>query len=80
MIEEIEFHEDEPSDGPYCEHCGEALDYEECDRCHGEGWLDWDTLGEEDPLWYRPGDTERCEECHGKGGFWWCRNRACEKI
>lgn len=72
----IEVYEDEPG-GPYCEHCGEELDREECDQCGGEGYFDWETLQDEDPLWYQPGDTERCEQCSGKGHWWLCRNRAC---
>lgn len=72
----IETYEDDPG-GPYCEHCGEELDREECDQCGGEGYFDGERLMEEDPLWYQPGDTERCEQCSGKGGWRLCRNRAC---
>lgn len=72
----IEHYEDEPS-GPVCSHCGQDLDWEDCDLCGGEGYFDWEDLQFEDPLWYQPGDTERCEQCSGKGGWWWCANREC---
>lgn len=73
----IETYEDAP-DGPYCPHCGQELEYERCDAIGCEdGWIDSDTLMEEDPLWYGPDDTERCDQCDGKGGWWWCTNREC---
>jgi len=73
----IETWEDEPSTGPYCEHCGWELERELCEQCDGEGWLDSDRLMEEDPLWYSEGDTKLCEECRGEGGWWICENTAC---
>lgn len=60
-----------------CKHCGQELDYEECDYCGGEGFIDGERLQEEDPLWYDADDTERCEQCSGKGGWHFCTNRDC---
>ena len=72
----VETYEDEPS-GPFCPDCGADLDWEECDQCGGDGYLDWERLQEEDPLWFQPGDTEPCTECDGKGGWWLCGNGQC---
>jgi hypothetical protein len=72
MVPEEEF-------GPYCEHCGEELDWEECDQCGGDGEFDWEDLQFEDPLWYQPGDTEECAQCRGEGGWWWCLNKQCKE-
>lgn len=58
-------------DNVYCE-CGQVCDWEDCDKCGGEGFHE---LYEEDPLWYSPGDTEPCDQCDGKGGWWLCLNR-----
>lgn len=63
---------------PVCTVCGYDLDWEECGECQGDGFLDWETLQFEDPLWYSPGDTEVCHNCNGKGGWrfcWLCTNR-----
>lgn len=69
----IECFDDEPV-GPCCPVCGCEMEREECSACDGVGDLDWETLQDEDPLWYQPGDTERCSECSGKGGWWYCPN------
>jgi hypothetical protein len=60
-----------------CTHCGQELDYEECDQCGGDGYFDDEWLMEEDPLWYQPGDTEACTQCGGEGGWHYCSNREC---
>lgn len=66
---------DEPDlGGPYCELCGAELERVECDQCGGDGEFDWETLQDEDPLWYQPGDTEACTQCDGKGRWWACPN------
>lgn len=72
-LEPIEEYDTEP----LCEHCGQELEYIECDQCGGEGYFDWETLQFDDPLWYDPDDTERCGQCDGKGGWHWCTNQAC---
>lgn len=61
----------------FCEHCGDALDWEDCDACGGEGEFDWETLQDEDPLWYQPGDTEPCHQCNSAGGWLYCPNPRC---
>lgn len=63
--------ESEPA-GPYCNVCGSELEHERCDACDGDGFFDYETLQEVDPLWYQPGDTETCETCGGDGGWWIC--------
>lgn len=59
---------------PCCTICGGMLDWIDCYDCGGEGYLDWQTLQEEDPLWYDMDDIVRCIECHGRGGWWECLN------
>lgn len=59
--------------GPYCEHCGQELDWEDCGQCE-DGQIDAYEL---DPMWYDPGDTEDCTMCGGKGGWHSCSNQAC---
>jgi DnaJ-class molecular chaperone len=65
---------DQYEGGPYCKHCEQELDWEDCDACGGEGEYD---AYEEDPLWFDPGDTEPCQQCGGAGGWYYCANRDC---
>jgi len=55
--------------GPLCPSCGCDLEWEECGRCGGEGWID---VYDDDPLWYDPGDMSPCLQCGGHGGWWVC--------
>lgn len=55
-----------------CPECDWELEWEDCDMCGGEGEFDWETLQDEDPLWYQPGDTEPCSQCSGAGGWYSC--------
>jgi len=55
-----------------CPRCGNVREWEDCSACDGDGFLDWETLQFEDPVWFQPGDTEECSECGGKGGWWSC--------
>lgn len=57
-----------------CPICGAEMAWIECFECGGEGEFDWETLQDEDPLWYGPDDTEQCNACSGKGGWWECFN------
>lgn len=61
-------------DRQFCPVCGCELEWDGCEVCDGYGFLDWEDLQEDDPLWYQPGDTERCEACRGKGGWLACPN------
>lgn len=61
----------------YCKHCSEPMEWIECDSCGGEGYFDWETLQDEDPLWYDEDDTEDCSDCRGNGGWWHCFNEQC---
>jgi hypothetical protein len=61
----------------YCKHCGQPMDWIECDACGGEGFFDGERLMEEDPLWYDEDDTEGCSDCTGDGGWWHCFNETC---
>src|SRR5262245_30853557 len=70
----IEVYEDEPS-GPYCQHCGQELDYEECDQCE-DGFSDHD-CGEDTCCCLDPEPNVRCEQCGGKGFWFFCTNPAC---
>jgi hypothetical protein len=78
IYEPTEEYGDEPALS-LCKHCGRELEWIECDQCGGEGYFDWETLQDEDPLWYGPDDTERCEQCRGDGGWWWCDNQECPR-
>lgn len=60
-------------EAPCCEHCGDALDWEDCGQCE-DGEFD---VYELDPLWYQPGDTEQCTQCGGAGGWHYCPNPRC---
>jgi DnaJ-class molecular chaperone len=72
----IERYEDnEPFE--YCKHCGQPMDWIECDQCGGEGFFDSERLTEEDPQWYDEDDTEDCSDCNGNGGWWHCFNAQC---
>lgn len=75
----IETWEDEPSGVTLCPACDWEMIWTDCDLCGGEGYFDWETLQEQDPLWYQPDDTERCEQCSGRGGWWWCDNPDCPR-
>ena len=52
-----------------CPICGTPMDWEDCDICGGEGYVD---VYESDPLWYEPSDVEMCEQCSGFGGWYVC--------
>jgi hypothetical protein len=54
-----------------CSKCGSDPDWVDCWKCGGQCEFD---LYEEDPLYYRPGDTELCDECDGAGGWDICRH------
>jgi len=62
----------------YCTHCGDLMDWIECDSCGGEGYFDGERLMEEDPLWYDEDSTEDCSDCNGNGGWWHCFNTQCK--
>jgi hypothetical protein len=57
--------------GPYCPVCGAAMDWEDCDRCGGDGY-DGHDCGEDVCCCLEPEDNEPCEQCDGKGGWWSC--------
>jgi hypothetical protein len=71
----IETWEDEPSHGPYCEHCGSEMSWERCDQCE-DGYSDHD-CGEDCCCCLVPEPNVRCGQCGGKSGWWWCWNSAC---
>ena len=71
---------DDEDHATYCEHCGDEMDWEDCDQCGGEGEFGWETLQFEDPLWYSEDDIEMCEQCEGMGGWWLCRNTTCVPV
>jgi hypothetical protein len=66
--------DDDAEPAPLCAICQSEKEWIECFECGGEGEFDWETLQDEDPLWYGPDDTERCSACNGKGGWWECLN------
>jgi hypothetical protein len=60
---------DTPADPDICPTCGTQMDWEDCDVCGGEGYIDAYDL---DPLWYDLSDVEMCNQCYGLGGWWTC--------
>jgi len=72
----IETWEDDPSTGPYCEHCGWELERELCEQCDGSGYDDHD-CGEDCCCCLDPEENEPCDLCRGEGGWWTCENTAC---
>jgi hypothetical protein len=59
--------------GPCCDVCGAEMDWEDCDRCGGEG-LDGHDCGEDACCCLYPEDNETCDQCEGRGGWWYCYN------
>ena len=56
-----------------CPKCGhDKIHYRSCTNfsCN-DGYID---LYDEDPLWYRKGETKKCPECKGTGVEIWCPN------
>lgn len=70
----IETYEDEPSD-PYCEHCGQDLDWEDCGQC--EDGYSYHDCGEDCCCCLYPEPNVVCDQCDGNGGWWLCTNRGC---
>ena len=69
-----------PYDDPYyggavcCLLCHEELDWEPCNSCAGDGYIDG---YEDDPINYDPGEDVPCHLCNGEGGQHWGMNREC---
>jgi len=52
-----------------CPFCGNKwVHFRGCTDCN-DGYID---LYNEDPLWFRPGQTEKCHKCSGTGVEIWC--------
>lgn len=55
-----------------CLICGCSLEWEDCEYCAGEGWID---EYDDDPINYAPGEEFfQCEMCGGSGGWLECPN------
>lgn len=58
-----------------CLSCGSEMEFEQCDRCNGEGWED---VTEDDPSFMHNDAVKQCGSCYGKCGEWWCPNHQCK--
>ena len=73
---------DHPNDGReydcQCARCGSSLDFERCERCDDDGFVDHD-CGEDCCACLYPEPNVVCDECYGRGhfprclsGYKWC--------
>lgn len=64
-----------PSDGkdyePSCARCGSSVDWQECEECGGDGYVDHG-CGEDFCCCQYPEDNVPCGCCFANGGRWWC--------
>lgn len=54
--------------------CGSCMEWEDCDRCGGEGFCEYQDTPE---CWGEDCPSEvnhlvDCPECGGASGWWWC--------
>lgn len=54
---------------PSCPRCGSSADFEMCDQCGGDGWVE---SPDEDSWAFLEDELEECGYCLGKGGWWQC--------
>ncbi len=57
--------------GAICSECGNGREWIDCWMCGGAGYIE---SYEDDPMWYRPGQTDDCEVCDGAGGWYYCHS------
>lgn len=66
---------DHPHDGkdyePCCARCGSSVDWQDCEECGGEGYVDHD-CGEDCCACLNPEDNVPCDCCRGNTGWYRC--------
>lgn len=59
----------------YCPHCGQDLEWMDCDQC--EDGMSFHDCGEDCCACLYPENNVVCGQCGGAAGWHWCSNTLC---